>query len=80
MNTVLLVLLLAILAYDLYLVLTNRRTISARYQAMFPTWFDLFALVLILPGLVYINLWPALKVVLAVVAGHLLWPNSERWK
>ncbi len=71
---------LAIVAVvDLWLVFTKRPTISHRYQALFPTFFDLILLVAVMVVLFEVELDTRLKVVLAILAGHIFFPNKERY-
>ena len=80
MNLILTFVLGVILLFDLWLALTKRKTISAWYQEQFPSWYDMVPMLLIILLLSHVNIHNALRVVLAVITGHLFWPNIERYR
>ena len=80
MNTFIVCALAFAVILDLKLILAHEPTISQRYQRLFPTWFDIFTLALLIPLLCHSLIHPTLKVLLAVTAGHLFWPNKELYK
>lgn len=74
------IVLIVTLSFDLWLELTGRPTISETYQRLFPTWYDLTALVILVPGLCVIPMHRVLVVLYCIIFGHLFWPNMERYK
>jgi len=80
MSTAILVIVSLVLLFDLWLVYMRQPTISQRYQAMFPTYVDLVVMCLLIPLIVHVEVRDVVKVVLAVLAGHLFFPNKELWK
>ena len=81
MNYVLLVILIAVGIYDIYLTAKKHPTLSQQYQALLPTWADMVvfgaALYILLAELSWVD-W-RLKVIMAAIAGHIFWPNKERY-
>lgn len=66
--------------YDLFLIGAKKRTISHAYQRLFPTWVDIAILVPLAVGIVFLPVSPLIKVTLAVLAGHVFFPNKETWR
>ena len=69
----------AVALYDLWLVGARLPTISEACQGLFPTKVDLAILVAVTVGICLLPIWPALRVIAGVAAGHVFWPNKERW-
>lgn len=65
---------------DLWLIFTHQRTISQRYQALFPTSFDMVLMVTFICLVYNAGLDRMVQLVLGALAGHLFWPNKERHK
>lgn len=82
MNYVLLIMLIATGVYDLYLVIKKHPTLSQQYQKLFPTWLDLCFMGLILYTLLAGFPWMdyRIKTVIAMIVGHIFWPNKERYE
>ncbi len=82
MNYILIILLIAMGLYDLYLVRKKRSTLSQQYQKLFPTWVDLIilgiCLYFLLTGFAWVD--PRIKIVVAMVLGHVCWSNRERYE
>ena len=68
-----------VLLFDLWLVLKHKATISHRYQAWAPTYVDLVLLGLLTPLICHVSLHPTLKIILAILMGHVFFPNKERY-
>jgi hypothetical protein len=66
--------------YDLFLIGANKPTISHSYQRLFPTWIDIAILIPLAVGIVFLPVLPLIKVTLAVLAGHIFFPNKETWR
>jgi len=79
-DLIILSLLILVLGFDLWLELTGRTTISEYYQRLLPTRLDLVVLVGVVIGIYFAPIHIALKVVLSAIAGHLFWPNMERYR
>jgi hypothetical protein len=74
MGWVLIVVLAAIGAFDLYLVIKKKDTISQRYHKMLPQWADYVVLVVVAGGVWWF--WGELVFsifMFGVIAGHLMW-------
>jgi len=80
MNEAALFVLAAVALYDLWLVGARLPTISRAYQALFPTWVDMAILVVVTVGICLMPIWPALRTIAGVCAGHIFWANGERHK
>lgn len=65
--------------YDLVLILSYKPTISQAYQRLFPTWVDMIVLAALIVGVCFLPISYILKVLLGAIAGHVCWPNKERW-
>ena len=70
----------AIALYDLWLAGARLPTISEAYQALFSTKVDLAILVGVTVGICLLPIWPALRVIMGVAAGHVFWANKERYQ
>lgn len=68
----------AVALYDLWLCGARLPTISQAYQELFPTRVDLAILATVTAGICLLPIWPALRVVMGVAAGHVFWANRER--
>lgn len=81
MNYIILTLLIIVGIYDVYLFVVKRPTVSQQYQKFFPTWKDLIFLAIILTSLCFLSsVHPALRIWIAGIAGHICWPNKERYE
>lgn len=81
MTSLIILIVLAVVAIvDLWLILTKRATISQAYQKQFPTWFDICTMLILMLGIIYSPLHPTIKVLLGVLAGHVFFPNKERFR
>jgi hypothetical protein len=80
LNLIVIVILGIIAAVDLWLEITGRITISEWYQAQFPTWADLLIMCGVFTGVIFLPVAVPLKVFLGLLAGHVFWPNKERFK
>lgn len=80
MNEAVVFVLAAVALYDLWLCGARLPTISEAYQAAFPARVDLAILVAVTVGICLLPIWPALRVVMGVAAGHIFWANRERHK
>ena len=77
MNIAIIIILAVVAVIDLWLVFTKRPTISHRFQALFPTSFDIVLLVTVVGIVLNVDIHPTLKVLLGVLLGHVAWPNKE---
>jgi hypothetical protein len=73
-------LILVVGGYDVWLILAGKETISCRFQRYFPTWVDMILLVAVVIGIYMLPILCGLKVLLATLAGHVFFPNRERWQ
>lgn len=78
-NLIVLIILAFVAAIDLWLIFTKRPTISQAYQRLAPTWWDMCLMAILTLAIIYSPLDPAIKVLLGVIAGHIAWPNKERY-
>jgi hypothetical protein len=70
---------LVVAMYDVFLVSAGLKTISRRYQELFPAWVDIAILVPVAVGICFLPVYPFIKVALGITAGHVFWSNRERW-
>ena len=76
---ILLSILVIVGGFDLWLVIMKRPTISHRYQAIFPTWIDLIILIGLVILICKLSISSTIKILYGVIAGHIAWPNKERY-
>jgi len=79
LNDLALFLILVVGGYDIWLILAGRETISCRVQRYFPTSVDIAILVALVIAIYTLPILCGLKVLLAALAGHVFFPNRERW-
>lgn len=80
LNELALFLILTIGGYDVWLILAGKETISCRFQRYFPTWVDMILLVAVVIVIYMLPILCGLKVLLAALAGHVFFPNRERYR
>jgi len=69
-----------ILVIDCWLEFNHRITISEWYQSIFRTQIDLLIMCGVFIGIIFIPTSIPLKIFLGLLAGHVFWPNKERFK
>lgn len=80
MNYVILTILVLIGIYDIWLAFTDKPTLSQQYQKLLPTWVDIIVLAILLVGLCFLTaIHPAIRIWLAAICGHIIFPNKERY-
>ncbi len=77
-NYLALALLIVVCVYDIYLSIKKKETLSQQYQKLFTTYVDIVVLAGVLVALCYLAvLNPALRIFIAGIASHVVWPNKE---
>ena len=80
MNWIILGILICVGIYDIYLSIVDHPTLSQQYQKLLPTWKDMIILAIVLTALCYLeSIHPALRIWIAGISGHIVWPNKERY-
>jgi len=79
MNLAIIIILAIVAVVDLWYVFTKRQTISHRWQALLPTYMDLILLIAVMVVLFEVVLDERIKIALAILAGHVFFPNREYW-
>ena len=79
MNDVVTFITLVVLMYDLWLVLVGKPTISQEYQKLFPSYIDLLIAIPVVVSVYFISVNLVVKLVLIFLAGHVFFPNKERY-
>ena len=81
MNYIIVALLFAVAAYDIFLSIGKEPTLSQQYQKLFSTWKDMIILGVALTALCFAEfIHPAIRIWIAGVLGHICWPNKETYK
>lgn len=66
--------------YDAFLVEVGEPTISQSYQALFPTWVDILISLPVVAVIYFLHVHQGIKAILFYLAGHIFFPNKERFK